>query len=213
MRNKNMNDIITIMRDDVLFPEAFRAIDDECPSQIYVMGNVDLLKESHYVAVIGARKATKAGNTKAYELGVTYGKQGAVVVSGLALGCDASAHLGCLATQGKTIAIVATGLDLVHPKENAPLQRQILDNGGLILSEQPLGTKANPTRLVARNRLQAALSSEVVVAECPEHSGTMHTVRFAQKYGKKIKAALFKNATEENSGNRLIISTGIGEAI
>ena len=208
-----MNTIITIKKDDELFPEAFRAIGDDCHSQIYVMGNVNLLKETKYVAIIGARKATRAGNSKAYELGATYGRQGAVVVSGLALGCDASAHLGCLAAKGKTIAIVATGLDLVHPRENEPLQRQILNNGGLILSEQPLGTKANPSRLVARNRLQAALSSDVIVAECPEHSGTMHTVRFAQKYGKKVKAAIFKTVTEENSGNRFIISSGIGEGI
>ena len=208
-----MNTIITIKKDDELFPEAFRAIGDDCHSQIYVMGNVNLLKKTNYVAIIGARKATRAGNSKAYELGATYGRQGAVVVSGLALGCDASAHLGCLAAKGKTIAIVATGLDLVHPRENEPLQRQILNNGGLILSEQPLGTKANPSRLVARNRLQAALSSDVIVAECPEHSGTMHTVRFAQKYGKKVKAAIFKTVTEENSGNRFIISSGIGEGI
>ena len=208
-----MNTIITIKKDDELFPEAFKAIGDDCHSQIYVMGNVNLLKKNNYVAIIGARKATRAGNSKAYELGATYGRQGAVVVSGLALGCDASAHLGCLAAKGKTIAIVATGLDLVHPRENEPLQRQILNNGGLILSEQPLGTKANPSRLVARNRLQAALSSDVIVAECPEHSGTMHTVRFAQKYGKKVKAAIFKTVTEENSGNRFIISSGIGEGI
>lgn len=208
-----MNTIFTIKKDDELFPEAFRAIGDDCHSQIYVMGNVNLLKETNYVAIIGVRKATRAGNSKAYELGAAYGKQGAVVVSGLALGCDASAHLGCLAAKGKTIAIVATGLDLVHPRENEPLQRQILNNGGLILSEQPLGTKANPSRLVARNRLQAALSSDVIVAECPEHSGTMHTVRFAQKYGKKVKAAIFKTVTEENSGNRFIIRSGIGEGI
>lgn len=208
-----MNTIFTIKKDDELFPEAFRAIGDDCHSQIYVMGNVNLLKETNYVAIIGVRKATRAGNSKAYELGAAYGKQGAVVVSGLALGCDASAHLGCLAAKGKTIAIVATGFDLVHPRENEPLQRQILNNGGLILSEQPLGTKANPSRLVARNRLQAALSSDVIVAECPEHSGTMHTVRFAQKYGKKVKAAIFKHVAEENSGNRFIISSGIGEGI
>ena len=208
-----MNTIFTIKKDDELFPEAFRAIGDDCHSQIYVMGNVNLLKKTNFVAIIGARKATRAGNSKAYELGATYGRQGAVVVSGLALGCDASAHLGCLAAKGKTIAIVATGLDLVHPRENEPLQRQILNNGGLILSEQPLGTKANPSRLVARNRLQAALSSDVIVAECPEHSGTMHTVRFAQKYGKKVKAAIFKHVAEENSGNRFIISSGIGEGI
>ena len=118
-----------------------------------------------------------------------------------------------MAADGGTIAIVATGLNLVHPRENIPLQEEILQKGGLILSEQPLGVKANPTRLVARNRLQAALSEEIVVAECPEHSGTMHTVRFAQKYSKKVKAARLPYDKEENSGNKYIIDTGIGEGI
>ena len=208
-----MAQIITINKNDELFPESFRAIGEECPERIYVMGNLDLLKSEHMVAIIGSRKATRAGNSKAYELGLNYAKKGYVAVSGLAIGCDAAAHRGCMAGDGGTIAIVATGLDKVHPYENIPLQEKILRNGGLILSEQPLGIKANPTRLVARNRLQAALSEEVVVAECHVHSGTMHTVRFAQKYGKIIKAAKFPYNKEENSGNKYIITTGIGTGI
>lgn len=208
-----MAQIITINKEDELFPKAFKAIGEDCPERIYAMGNLDLLKREHMVAIIGSRKATRTGNNKAYDLGVSYAKKGYVVVSGLALGCDASAHRGCMAADGGTIAIVATGLNLVHPRENIPLQAEILHKGGLILSEQPLGVKANPTRLVARNRLQAALSEEIVVAECPEHSGTMHTVRFAQKYGKKVKAARLPYDKEENSGNKYIIDTGIGEGI
>lgn len=208
-----MAQIITINKEDELFPEAFKAIGEDCPERIYAMGNLDLLKREHMVAIIGSRKATRTGNSKAYDLGISYAKKGYVVVSGLALGCDASAHRGCMAADGGTIAIVATGLNLVHPRENIPLQEEILRKGGLILSEQPLGVKANPTRLVARNRLQAALSEEVIVAECPKHSGTMHTVRFAQKYGKKVKAARLPYDKEENSGNKYIIDTGIGEGI
>ena len=208
-----MAQIITINKEDEFFPEAFKAIGEDCPERIYAMGNLDLLKREHMVAIIGSRKATRTGNSKAYDLGISYAKKGYVVVSGLALGCDASAHRGCMAADGGTIAIVATGLNLVHPRENIPLQEEILQKGGLILSEQPLGVKANPTRLVARNRLQAALSEEIVVAECPEHSGTMHTVRFAQKYSKKVKAARLPYDKEENSGNKYIIDTGIGEGI
>ena len=208
-----MAQIITINKEDEFFPEAFKAIGEDCPERIYAMGNLDLLKREHMVAIIGSRKATRTGNNKAYDLGVSYAKKGYVVVSGLALGCDASAHRGCMAADGGTIAIVATGLNLVHPRENIPLQEEILRKGGLILSEQPLGVKANPTRLVSRNRLQAALSEEVIVAECPKHSGTMHTVRFAQKYGKKVKAARLPYDKEENSGNKYIIDTGIGEGI
>ena len=208
-----MTQIITINKEDELFPKAFKAIGEDCPERIYAMGNLDLLKRERMVAIIGSRKATRTGNIKAYDLGASYAKKGYVVVSGLALGCDASAHRGCMAADGGTIAIVATGLNLVHPRENIPLQEEILQKGGLILSEQPLGVKANPTRLVARNRLQAALSEEIVVAECPEHSGTMHTVRFAQKYSKKVKAARLPYDKEENSGNKYIIDTGIGEGI
>lgn len=208
-----MAQIITINKEDEFFPEAFKAIGEDCPERIYAMGNLDLLKREHMVAIIGSRKATRTGNSKAYDLGISYAKKGYVVVSGLALGCDASAHRGCMAADGGSIAIVATGLNLVHPRENIPLQEEILRKGGLILSEQPLGVKANPTRLVSRNRLQAALSEEVIVAECPKHSGTMHTVRFAQKYGKKVKAARLPYDKEENSGNKYIIDTGIGEGI
>ena len=208
-----MAQIITINKEDEFFPEAFKAIGEDCPERIYAMGNLDLLKREHMVAIIGSRKATRTGNSKAYDLGISYAKKGYVVVSGLALGCDASAHRGCMAADGGTIAIVATVLNLVHPRENIPLQEEILRKGGLILSEQPLGVKANPTRLVSRNRLQAALSEEVIVAECPKHSGTMHTVRFAQKYGKKVKAARLPYDKEENSGNKYIIDTGIGEGI
>lgn len=208
-----MAQIITIKKSDDLFPESLRKIGGECPEQIYAMGNLELLKKEHKVAIIGSRKATRAGNSKAFELGLNYAKKGFVVVSGLALGCDAAAHRGCMAGDAGTIAIVATGLDRVHPHENIPLQEEILKKGGLILSEQPLGIKANPSRLVARNRLQAALSDEIVVAECPFHSGTMHTVRFAQKYGKTIKAINFPYDREENSGNKYIITSGIGTGI
>lgn len=208
-----MAQIITINKNDELFPESFRVIGEDCPERIYALGNLDLLKSEHMVAIIGSRKATRAGNSKAYELGLNYAKKGYVVVSGLALGCDAAAHRGCMAGDGGTIAIVASGLDKVHPYENIPLQEEILRKGGLVLSEQPLGIKANAKRLVARNRLQAALSEEVVVAECPVHSGTMHTVRFAQKYKKIIKAANYPYSKEENSGNKYIITTGIGTGI
>ena len=208
-----MAQIITINKNDELFPDSLRAIGEDCPEKIYAMGNLDLLKSDHKVAIIGSRKATRAGISKAFDLGLNYARKGYVVVSGLALGCDAAAHRGCMAGDVGTIAIVATGLDKVHPHENIPLQEEIIRKGGLILSEQPLGVKANPTRLVARNRLQAALSEEVVVAECPVHSGTMHTVRYAQKYGKTIKAAKFPYDKEENSGNRYIITTGIGTGI
>ena len=194
------------------FPESLKRIGDDCPPLIHLLGNKDLLCQEG-VAIIGARQATGKGREAAYKWGVDYGRRGKVVISGLALGCDTAAHQGCLAGKGYTIAIVASGLDITHPRENIPLQELILNSGGLLLSEQVIGVKANPTRLVARNRLQAALSQEVVVAQCPARSGTMHTVRFARKYGKKIYAVQYERYDEMSSGNEYLIKEGMASPL
>ena len=150
---------------------------------------------------------------EAVEAYIEYAEEGNIIVSGLALGCDKSAHEGCLDAGGQTIAIVASGLNIVHPKENAPLQQRILENGGLILSEQLFGVKANPTRLVARNRLQAALSSTVILAECPQQSGSMHTMRFARKYHKRCFVVSYPKYSEVNAGNKLLIDLDLARSI
>ena len=201
--------ITTLTYHDAMFPESLKAIGDDCPPIIHLKGNADLLSRTSLTAIVGARQCDRRGFDVAYRLGRDYAARGHVVVSGLALGCDAAAHLGCLDSGGETIAIVGSGLDITHPRENTSLQDRILTNNGLVLSEHPFGVKANPTRLVARNRLQAALSQIVVVAQCPERSGTMHTVRFAQKYAKQILAAPYPYYTEKTSGNKLLLTQSI----
>ncbi|MBO7492543.1 MAG: DNA-protecting protein DprA [Bacteroidales bacterium] len=205
--------IIEIDKASELFPQSLLAIGADCPEKLCLMGNVDLLKAEKAVAIIGARAADRNGCSKAYSLAVDFTKKGYVVVSGLALGCDSSAHRGCLAAHGKTIAIVGSGLDIVHPVENTDLQEQILKQQGLIISEQPLGVKASPKTLVRRNRLQAALSQMVVVAQCPVKSGTLYTVDFARKYGKEVFAAQFKYHNEFTGGNDKLLAEGIAKGI
>ena len=181
---------------------------------IHCLGDMSLLNpKANRIAIIGARAASSAGLKKAYELGKQFAEEGNIIVSGLALGCDKAAHEGCLDAGGRTIAIVASGLNIVHPKENASLQQRILENGGLILSEQPFGVKANPTRLVARNRLQAALSNTVVLAECPEQSGSMHTMRFARKYHKRCLVVSYMEYNDKNAGNELLINLNLARSI
>ena len=194
------------------FPECLKRIGNDCPPLIHLLGNCDLLNPDA-VAIIGARQADKKGCEAAYKWGADFAKLGKVVISGLALGCDAAAHQGCLAAKGDTIAVVASGLDITHPKENKPLQELILKNGGLLLSEQIIGRKANPARLVARNRLQAALSQDVIVAQCPMQSGTMHTVRFAQKYAKRVYAVRFNKYDAKSSGNEFLIAKKIAQPL
>ena len=104
-----------------------------------------------------------------------------VIVSGLALGCDTAAHKGCLQEGGKTIVVVASGLNITHPKcNNKILQEEMVNNRGAIITEYPFGIKANPTRLVERCRLQIGLSQKVIVAQFSPESGTMYAVQFAK---------------------------------
>lgn len=200
--------IETVSWQDELYPKALTAIGQDAPPLIHLLGNVDLINEAKAVAIIGARATDSAGLDAAYRLGQRYAEQGEVIVSGLALGCDAAAHEGCLSVSGKTIAIVASGLDITHPKEHVGLQKRILESGGLLLSEQLIGVKANPTRLIARNRLQAALSHTVILAQCPQESGSMKTMNFARKYKKKCYTVAFDRITEANGGNRLLLDEG-----
>lgn len=205
--------IVSISCQDDDFPKRLLAIGDDCPAVIHCKGNLGLLKSEKAVAIIGARAADKGGNQMAYQLGVKYAREGNVIVSGLALGCDTSAHCGCLDVGGKTIAIVGNGLDITHPRENKDLEEAILNNGGLMLSEQTIRTKANPTRLVARNRLQAALSEAVILAQCPAQSGSLHTMRFARKYHKLCLAAIFPKRTDANAGNYSLLDQNLARSI
>ena len=206
IKKEEDNDIYTItFQETDYYPEMLNVLGDERPPIIHYIGNEELLERSDSVSIIGARRADKMGNGVAYQLGAECAKRGKVVISGLALGCDGAAHRGCLDAHGYTIAIVANGLDAVYPKEHEALQERIVKNGGLVISEHPIGVKANPTRLVARNRLQAALAEKVVVAQCPAKSGTMYTANFAEKYKKKMYAVAFTKDNEFNSGNKLLL--------
>lgn len=206
IKKEEDNDIYTItFHETDYYPVMLNVLGDERPPIIHYIGNEELLERTDSIAIIGARRADRRGNDAAYNLGAECAKRGKVVISGLALGCDGSAHRGCLDAHGETIAIVASGLDVVHPKEHEALQERIVKNGGLVITEHPIGVKANPKRLVARNRLQAALAEKVVVAQCQEKSGTMYTVEFAEKYKKKMYAVAFTKENEFNSGNKLLL--------
>ena len=164
------------------YPRHFCGLGDDAPPLIHVLGNRELLNREDNVTIIGSRAADRDGLAAASRMAEQIGGAGHVVISGLAEGCDTAAHRGCLDAGGQTVAIVASGLDIVYPKSNKALQDEILANGGAVLSEHPFGVKANPTRLVARCRMQVVLTQSVIVAQCPVVSGTMYAVHFAQEY-------------------------------
>lgn len=192
------------------YPASFTKIGIEAPMIIHLLGNKELLYDENSVAIIGSRTTDGNGFNMAYHLAQKYALKGNTIVSGLALGCDSAAHQGCIDANGKTVAIVASGLNITYPKMNVSLQKEIISKGGLIISEQPFGVKANPTRLYARNRLQAALAQKIIVVQCPIKSGTMNTVYFAHKYGCKIYAVAYSQYDEHNAGNEYILKNEIG---
>lgn len=120
------------------FPSKLKEMDDP-PLLLHFLGNCSLFHED-CVAVIGTRKPTEFGCRNAFEFGKSICKQGKVVVSGLALGCDTAAHRGALDFDGKTIAVLAHGLDSIYPAENRELAIEIITTGGLLVSEYPIGT-------------------------------------------------------------------------
>ena len=205
--------IKTISIQDDIYPSRLKEIGNEAPALIHCLGNMGVLKEEKSIAIIGARAASKEGLNAAYKLGKKYAEEEYVIISGLANGCDKAAHEGCLDAGGKTIAIVGSGLDIIHPIENSDLQKRILEAGGLILSEQLLKQKASPRTLVARNRLQAALSLSVILAECPIKSGSMYTMNFARGYKKKCLAVRYPCRSDANAGNFYLIDNNLAEPL
>lgn len=193
--------------------ELFNCLDHDltkgdAPFELYTLGDLRLLRHApgfqQRVAIIGSRKPDEHGLDVAYQLGQYHSLE--IVVSGLALGIDTAAHRGCLDVGGRTVAVVGSGLDRVYPKENARLQADIIANGGLIVSEQPPGTKASPRTLIARTRIQMAMAEKVIVVECERESGTMHAVEFARRFRRPIFAL-----DCDWSGNRHLIDNNIAK--
>ena len=133
------------------------------------------------------------------------------VVSGLALGCDVSAHKGCLDKLGFTTAVLAHGLDTVYPKENTEIADQIVKSGGILISEYYVGQTSRPNYFIERDRIQAALSDGIIVVETDQKGGTMHTTGFAKEYDKLIGVFKHPDTTKPHrmmEGNKLLVSEG-----
>ena len=171
------------------YPVALHALGGARPVLLHAKGDLSLLQSpASILGIIGTRQPSPEGLAAAHRIAYEEVEKGRVILSGLAYGCDAAAHHGALEATGRTIAVIATGLDRAHPEAHQALQDRIIASGGLVLSEYPLTTPVDTYRLVARDRLQAALSAELLVIECGVQSGTMHTVRFAERYHRPIFA-------------------------
>ena len=159
------------------------------PKKLYVLGNFKILKEKA-IAIVGSRKATEYGKKVAFQISQELTKENINIVSGLAIGIDTYAHLGAISIQNQasTIAVLGSGIDEMYPKENTELARKIIQTGGCIVSEYPLGTKPNKINFPQRNRIISGLTEGVVVVEASEKSGSLITAEFGIEQGKEIFA-------------------------
>jgi DNA processing protein len=165
------------------YPSGLTAIDD-APPILTVLGRAELLG-SPIVAVVGARNASANGRRFCRDLAAALGQGGVVVVSGLARGIDAAAHLGALETG--SVAVVAGGVDVVYPEENRGLH-EALAREGAIVAELPLGTEPQARHFPRRNRLISGMALGVVVVEAAARSGSLITARFALEQGRDVFA-------------------------
>ena len=185
---KNNIQFITIK--DKEYPQMLKEIYDY-PISLYVKGNTKILN-SKSIAIVGCRDATTYGQNCAKYFGYNLANEGICVVSGLAKGIDSYAHIGALGamgtsdSNGKTVAVLGNGLDMIYPQENIELANTIIEKSGAIISEYPLGTKPDKMNFPARNRIVSGMSRGVLVVEAKEKSGTLITVDFALEQGRDV---------------------------
>ena len=187
---------------DRAFPDRLRNI-PSAPCLLYVRGEGELSEDS--VAVVGTRRCTAYGDRVAREIGRAAAEAGGTVVSGGASGIDGAAHEGCLSAEGRTLAVLGTGVNVAYPRNHEGLFERIASSGGALLSESPLDTPPRPWRFPERNRIVAALAERTVVVEAPLKSGAMITARLALEMGREVWAVPGRiNETGCEGSNRLL---------
>ena len=168
---------------DEEYPDRLKQIDDP-PPVLYVKGEV-LADDWRSVAIVGTRSATAYGRQAASTLSRDLVASGITVVSGLARGIDGVAHTEAIQSGGRTIAVVACGLDIIYPPEHASLAASISQHGALV-SEHPLGVKPRAQQFPRRNRIMSGMTLGTLVIEAGEGSGAMHTVQHALEQGREV---------------------------
>lgn len=189
------------------YPKSLLSIPSH-PLCLYVRGNVQALSKMS-IALVGTRRATSYGLDQAYRFGRDLAEAGWCIVSGLALGIDAEAHRGALAAkEGVTVGVIGSALNKFYPEKNLPLAREIIKNGGAVVSEFPFGRAPDQKTFPQRNHIVAGLVRGVVAIEAPVKSGTLITVGFAADLGKEVFAVPGRVDSSNSAGCLNLIRDG-----
>jgi DNA processing protein len=187
------------------YPTALSEIAD-APPVLWALGDVALLNRP-MVAMVGARNSSSLGVRMARRLGLGLSEAGFTVVSGLARGIDAAAHEAALEHAGRTIAVMAGGIDVIYPPENGALARDIAEKGCRI-SEHPPGLEPQARHFPLRNRIVAGLARAVIVVEAAAKSGSLITAKAALDYGREVMAVPGHPFDARASGCNMLIRDG-----
>lgn len=188
---------------DETYPSALRETYD-FPLVLFTKGNTSLLN-SDCIAVVGTRTPTRYGQKVCDSFTRDFARAGLTVVSGFARGVDSIAHKACVDTDSPTIAVFASGIDVCYPAEHKGLYESILNSGGLIISEYPLGTKPLQYHFPERNRIISGLSRGVFLPEATLKSGSLITARLAIEQGKELFVVPGNiNSPESEGTNKLL---------
>jgi DNA processing protein len=198
------DDVSVVTYFDQEYPSGLKDLKD-APLLLWVRGEIP---RARGISIVGTRNADEWGKKQTYEISRIAAESGLTVISGLALGIDTQAHIGCLDGHGITVAILACDVRFPTPKSNLLLAERILENSGCLIAEVPPGTQTEAGNLIARNRLQAAWSSALVVTQSGVPSGTLHTVRFALELNRKLVVLKPKDDSNksEYAGNHQLIN-------
>lgn len=187
------------------YPPLLSEIHDP-PLVLYARGNLQAL-EAPSIAIVGTRRPTYYGLQMAEGLACDVARRDLAVISGLARGIDSAAHRGCLEGRGRTIAVLGCGIDVVYPRENKQLARQIMENG-LLLSEFIPGTSPSPQNFPVRNRIISGLALGTLIVEASEYSGSLITARLALEQNREVYATPGNLTSPQSFGPNFLIKQG-----
>ena len=189
------------------FPEVYKSVRNHAPI-LSVRGDINTLKKKT-IGMVGTRHASASGIKFMSELAREFALRDFAVVSGMAMGTDASAHIGALSAAGKskTIAVLAGGVDYIWPLENEKLYYEIIERG-CVVSDMPVGSTPVQANFIARNRIVAGLSSRLILGEADEKSGSVATANFTLELGRELWAVPGHPSDERSAGPNRFIKNG-----
>ena len=189
--------------EDDIYPQCLKEISNP-PLKLYYKGNLDLLKDERLIAVVGTRNPSSYGKLCCEYMVKKMTSANITIVSGFAKGIDSIAHKTSLLAGGKTIAVIASGLDIVYPASNLSLYREI-EEKGLILSEYEAEVKPFKFNFPQRNRIIAGLSKGTIVVESKDRGGSLITADLALEFNRDVYAVPGDVFSEYSKGcNNLI---------